>query len=134
MGKSKVETLKEQMEEAKEKLRASMLKRDTLGQEFQELCTEERQPFISEARLLAISRRKAAIQAEMAQLEGQERELGAKAQQAEIAYYDAERRLKEARRVVGVIDDPPPWGLGDYSLHQIQVFKQQAQKTIKELG
>lgn len=134
LRKSKMEILKEQMEEAQAKLRANMLQRDALSQELRELCAEEKQPFVPEARLLAISRRKAAILAEEAQLRDKERELGAKANQAKVAYNDAQRRLREAERVVNVIANPPAWGLGDYSPHQIEAFKQQAQKTIKELG
>lgn len=134
MKKSKLEKLREQMEEAKAKLRENQLKCCELAEEFRALQAEEKTDFLPGVRLLEISRRKAAIATEISGLKGQRRNLGRAQQDAETAFYAAERRLKGAQQTLDKIANPPAWGLGDCSQHQISIVERQAKKTIRELG
>ena len=136
MGKkvSKIEALRLEVEEAEAAMRENIKKRHDLGLEMRELYLERRDPRASEGRLLIIIRRVSEINEEHSRLEEEAKTLSRRKQRAEVTYYRQLRRLQEAERVLNVIANPPPWGLGDFSDYQIGQFKRRAEQTVRKLA
>ncbi len=134
MGKSKIDLLKRQAEEAEANMKANIERRNELAAELRELCAEEKERFLPSVRLLEIDQRKKKIQAKLAHLRQEANHLGRQAQKALQRYRVAQRRLEGARRVLDRIDNPPAWGLGDVSPAQVRAFEKRARQTIQELA
>ena len=130
--KSKIEELKQAKENASEELRLSMLKGCEIAQALRELLQQLNKCRDAQKRV-ELKARIETVRLRHAEHSEAEKPLYKVKYDAAIAYSVAHRRLSEAERVLRVIKDPPPWGLGDYTIAQIAAFERQARKVVKEL-
>jgi len=112
---------------------ANLDKRNTLGERWRALDQELKRGNLSAARALEIERERKELRKKKDWLDMEAQRLGERAQRAAHLYHQARARLREARRTLAVIKDPPAWGLGDYSPAQVRQFQERAKKTIQEL-
>ena len=129
----KIHELERLAAEAQAALQANLDKRNALGERWRALDQELKQGNLSAARALEIERERKELRKKKDWLDMEAQRLGERAQRAAHLYHQARARLREARRTLAVIKDPPAWGLGDYSPAQIRAFRRKAEQTIREL-
>jgi len=131
--KSKLERLREAAEAATAEFDANRRELNAVIKRAKELAKELRDPETPPARRMAIREEIRMLQVQEVELRQREETLSQKAMKATQRYREAQRRLCEAQRIINVIENPPPWGLGKYSPQQIGEFKRKAEQTIQEL-
>ena len=130
-GKAKLVDLQNRAEAEEERTQKLVAEREALMTEARELMTERRSA--GAVRVVEIDHRLAQIKVRVDGLRPAVDEQSRTAMRARHACTVAQQRLREARRVLDVISQPPPWGLGEYTRHDIARFEEQAKATIREL-
>lgn len=129
----KIHELERLAAEAQAALQANLDKRNALGERWRALEQELKRGDLSAARALEIERERKELRKKKDWLDMEAQRLGERAQRAAHLLHQAQARLREARRVLAVIECPPAWGLGDHSPAQVRQFQERAKKTIQEL-
>lgn len=130
---AKIARLKTDWEAKRAACLAAHRRGNDLRLEAQALQREQRRGAATARRAHEIERRLAEIAGEVAALRREKARVCALANQAEIDYTTAKARLERAQANLRALTSPPPWGLGDYTSHELAYGRQQAEATIREL-
>lgn len=132
--KPKIVALREKMEEAKAACREAHLRGCRLVEEHRALRRELATNPDTAQRVHEIESRLRAVEMEMSGLERSKDRICERSSLLECEYCAQKRRLENAQRTLRVIQNPPPWGLGDYSEYEIAVGERRARKVVAELA